>query len=160
MSSGAATTTNPNDLIFGAGASSVSSPRSAAASPHAPPPYGNLTEDKNVTSAGSNTATATQVGNGWVMHMVAFGPPTSDTVPPSVPTGLVATPFSTSQINLAWNQLRNVSIAGYKVYRNGTWSPRQRPRRTKTQACRRAPHMTTRSRVRRGGKQLAPSPQS
>lgn len=39
---------------------------------------------------------------------------------PSVPTGLVATPVSSSQVNLVWNvSTDNVAVAGYRVYREG-----------------------------------------
>ena len=72
---------------------------------------------------GSYNATANQNGNAWVMHMVAFraDPGTPDTTPPSTPTGLTATPTSTSQINLTWNaSTDNVGVVGYKVFRNGT----------------------------------------
>ncbi len=45
---------------------------------------------------------------------------TPDTVPPSTPTGLTATPVSTSRINLAWNaSTDNVGVLGYKIFRNG-----------------------------------------
>jgi hypothetical protein len=45
---------------------------------------------------------------------------TSDTTPPSVPTGLTASAASSSQINLTWNaSTDNVGVAGYNVYRNG-----------------------------------------
>ena len=84
--------------------------------------FGNRTEDKNVTSTGSYSATARQNGNAWVMHMVAFkaDPGTPDTTPPSTPTGLTATPTSTSQINLTWDaSTDDVGVAGYKVFRNG-----------------------------------------
>ena len=44
-----------------------------------------------------------------------------DTQPPTVPTGLVATPVSTSQINLTWNaSTDNVGVTGYNVYQSGT----------------------------------------
>jgi chitodextrinase len=44
----------------------------------------------------------------------------SDTTAPSVPTSLVATPVSASQINLSWSaSTDNVGVTGYKVYRNG-----------------------------------------
>ncbi len=50
-------------------------------------------------------------------------PPTPDTIPPSVPTGLTATAISSSQITLAWNastdDVGGTGVAGYKVYRNG-----------------------------------------
>ena len=123
MNSGSATTTNANDLIFGGGASinNVNQPGSGFTTRSTS--YGNRTEDKTVTTVGSYNATATQNSNGWVMHMVAFraDPGTSDTTPPSTPTGLTATAVSTSQINLAWNPSSdNAAVAGYKVFRNGT----------------------------------------
>jgi chitodextrinase len=44
-----------------------------------------------------------------------------DTIPPSVPTGLAATPVSTSQINLSWTaSTDNVAVAGYDILRNNT----------------------------------------
>lgn len=48
----------------------------------------------------------------------------ADTTPPSVPTGLTATPVSVSQINLDWaSSTDNVGVAGYNVYRNGGVTP-------------------------------------
>ncbi len=48
-------------------------------------------------------------------------PPTGDTTPPSVPSGLSATAQSSSQINLSWSaSTDNVGVTGYKVFRNGT----------------------------------------
>ncbi len=45
----------------------------------------------------------------------------TDTVAPSVPTNLVASAVSTSQINLSWSDSTdNVGVVGYKVYRGGT----------------------------------------
>ena len=45
----------------------------------------------------------------------------SDLTPPSVPTGLSATPISSSQINLSWTaSTDNDSVAGYVVRRNST----------------------------------------
>lgn len=50
----------------------------------------------------------------------ATTPATSDTTAPSVPTGLTATPISSSQINLAWNaSTDNVGVAGYRIYKSG-----------------------------------------
>lgn len=44
--------------------------------------------------------------------------PASDTTPPSVPTGLTATPVSSSQINLSWTaSTDNVGVTGYRVER-------------------------------------------
>jgi chitodextrinase len=43
----------------------------------------------------------------------------SDAEPPTVPTGLVATAVSPSQINLNWTaSTDNVGVAGYKIYRD------------------------------------------
>jgi chitodextrinase len=44
----------------------------------------------------------------------------SDTAPPSAPTNLTATTTSLGQINLNWSaSTDNVSVAGYRVFRNG-----------------------------------------
>jgi glucose/arabinose dehydrogenase/PKD repeat protein len=86
MSSGSATTTNANDLIFGAGASSYALTAAGQGFTTRLTDYGNRTEDRTVTSTGSYSATATQSGSAWVMHMVAFkaGSGTGDTTPPTV----------------------------------------------------------------------------
>ncbi|MHB8660871.1 MAG: fibronectin type III domain-containing protein, partial [Minisyncoccota bacterium] len=52
---------------------------------------------------------------------VSAGGGTTDTTPPSTPTGLSATVVSSSQINLSWTaSTDNVGVTGYKIYRNGT----------------------------------------
>ena len=121
MSSGSANTSNANDLIFGAGASSkiVTAPGTGFTSRLTD--YGNRTEDRNVTSAGSYSATATQNGNRWVMHMVAFRTASDgDSAPPSVPGGLTASAASSSAIDLSWTPSNDdVGVTGYKVFRNG-----------------------------------------
>jgi chitodextrinase len=51
----------------------------------------------------------------------ATTPATLDTIAPSTPTGLTATPVSPSQINLGWTaSTDNVGVTGYRVFRNGT----------------------------------------
>jgi len=46
--------------------------------------------------------------------------PVTDTVAPSVPTGLTATAVSQSQIQLSWTAATdNVGVTGYQIYRNG-----------------------------------------
>lgn len=45
--------------------------------------------------------------------------PPADIIAPTVPTGLVATPVSSSQINLVWNpSTDNVAVTGYRIYRD------------------------------------------
>lgn len=46
-------------------------------------------------------------------------PPPPPSVIPAAPTGLVATPVSTSQINLSWNANTDMAILKYIVYRDG-----------------------------------------
>lgn len=49
-----------------------------------------------------------------------IGATLSDTVPPSVPTGLTATPASPTQIKLSWTAATdNIGVTAYKVYING-----------------------------------------
>jgi len=122
MDSGSATTSNANDLIFGAGASSSTVTAAGTGFTSRLTDFGNRTEDKNVTSTGSYNATAAHNGNRWVMHMVAFKTATAgDTAAPTVPTGLTATATSSSAINLSWTpSTDNLGVSGYKVFRNGT----------------------------------------
>ena len=54
------------------------------------------------------------------MHSVALVGTAVDAVSPSVPTALTATSASATQINLSWTaSTDNVSVTGYKIYRNG-----------------------------------------
>jgi len=47
--------------------------------------------------------------------------PSTDTTPPSVPAGLVASAVSPSQVNLTWAASSdNVAVAGYRVFRGST----------------------------------------
>ena len=94
--SGAATTTVANELIFGADmvATFTSAAGSGFTSRIITSPDGDIAEDKVVTTAGSNSATATLRSSGpWVMQMVTFsavsGPtPTVASVSPN--TGSMA----------------------------------------------------------------------
>jgi hypothetical protein len=125
MSSGSATTTNANDLIFGAGASSGKVTQTGTDFTSRSTAFGNRTEDRNVTAVGPYEATATQDSNSnaWVMHVVAFkvDPSAPDTSAPSAPTGLTQTPKSTDQIELTWNgSTDDTGVTGYEVFRNDT----------------------------------------
>ena len=71
--SGAATTTSANELIFGAGTTGAQF--SAAGSGFVSRMinlYGNIAEDKTVTSTGSYNATATTQSSVWVMQVATF----------------------------------------------------------------------------------------
>lgn len=59
---------------------------------------------------------AAQVGSSFIINQVIG----SDTNPPTVPVGLLATAITTSQINLSWGTSTDAesSVAGYQVFRN------------------------------------------
>ena len=123
MSTGSVATTNPSDLFFAVSASNNKVTKGGSGYTTRSTAYGNRTEDRNVTTAGSYSATATQNGSAWVMQLLAFKADsgTGDSAPPSVPTGLGATPASTTQINLGWTaSTDNVGVTAYRVFRNGT----------------------------------------
>jgi IPT/TIG domain/Bacterial Ig domain len=93
--SGAATTTSAYELIFGADtvATSTTAAGSGFTSRIITVPDGDIAEDKIVTTAGSNSATATLSSAGpWVMQMVTFSfspgtaPTVSDVSPNTGPT--------------------------------------------------------------------------
>ncbi|HYR87936.1 MAG TPA: LamG-like jellyroll fold domain-containing protein [Terriglobia bacterium] len=61
------------------------------------------------------------VGNVSVPSNQASATVTADTIPPTAPTNLAATPVSYSQIDLTWNvSTDNIALAGYRVFRNGS----------------------------------------
>ena len=104
-SSGAATTTGANELIFGA---NIVGTFTAAAgtgftSRIITSPNGDLAEDKIVTAAGSNSATATLTASGpWVMQMATFssGPtPTVGSISPNSGTTLGGTSVTITGTN-------------------------------------------------------------
>jgi glucose/arabinose dehydrogenase/chitodextrinase len=121
MNSGSATTTNANDVIFGAGSSTNNVTAAGTSFTTRLNANRSRTEDKTVTSAGPNSATATQNGTQWVMQMAAFKVDTADRSAPTAPTALTATPASGSKIDLSWSaSTDDVGVTGYRVFRNGT----------------------------------------
>src|SRR6266540_352453 len=96
MSSGSVTTTNANDLLLGAGASKVSVTQGSPGYTVRSGAFGNLTEDRNVTSTGSYAATATQNSNAWVMQLVAFRADPGETSPPAVS---ITAPANNAQVS-------------------------------------------------------------
>ena len=72
MSSGAVTTTQANDLLFAAGASSNTVTTPGTGFTARLTGFGNLTEDRVATTTGSYAGTATQNGTAWVMQLLAL----------------------------------------------------------------------------------------
>ena len=125
LNSGSANTTNATDLVFAGGVSAnyVTSPGTGYTARSTL--QGNMTEDKVISAKGSNSATASNSGGAWAIQMIAFkGSGTSDTTPPTVPTGLSAVALSSSQITVSWaastDPDNTPSQLTYGVYRNGS----------------------------------------
>ena len=95
--SGFATTTSSNELIFGSG--TTGNAFSAAGSGFTSRMiniYGNIAEDKIVTSSGSYNATATTSSSNWVMQMATFRSSGSSSPPNPAPTVTAISPTSGS----------------------------------------------------------------
>lgn len=120
MSSGSVTTTNASDLLFGAGASSNSVTKAGSGWTTRSSALGNRTEDRNVTTAGSYAATATQNGNAWVMQLVAFKADSGETTPPTV---AITSPANNAQvsgiINVTADANDNAGVAGVQFLVDG-----------------------------------------
>ena len=118
--SGAATTTNATDLLFGANmvGSFTDGPGTSFTSRMITYPDGDIAEDRAVTATGSYSATAALTSPApWIMQLVAFRTPGGDTTPPTAPGNLTAT-ASGIQINLSWTaSTDNVGVTGYLVER-------------------------------------------
>jgi glucose/arabinose dehydrogenase len=122
MNSGTATTTNPADLIFGAGASTSRVNSGGSGFTTRLTNFGNRTEDELVSSAGPYSATAGQNGTGWVMHMVAFKGDTvpADTTPPTVAVTAPANNASVSEIvTVTADAADNDRVAGVQFLVDG-----------------------------------------
>jgi outer membrane protein assembly factor BamB len=79
---------------------------------------GNQVSDSTAAASGNYSFSGSIPGTeNYVAWIVAF---TSDTTPPTVPTGLTWTAVSSTQINLSWNPSTDeIGVAGYNIYRNG-----------------------------------------
>jgi glucose/arabinose dehydrogenase/PKD repeat protein len=101
-------TSNANDLLFSAGASSVTVTAGGSGYTTRSTAFGNRTQDRNVTSAGSYNATMTQNGNAWVTHLVAFkaDPGSGDTTLPSVS---VTAPSNNADVSGIFNVMADAS---------------------------------------------------
>lgn len=84
----------------------------------------------NNASAGSYQLTAVATDNqgatatSAARSVTVTGTPSTDTTPPSVPTGLASATQTSSSITLSWTASSDSAggsgVAGYRVYRNGT----------------------------------------
>ena len=122
MNSGSAAVTGSNDLIFGAGASSHTVNQAGAGFTTRRTDYGNRTEDKVVTGAGSYNATARQNASAWVMHMVAFRAATGsvDATPPTVAITAPSNGANVSDITQVTATANdNVGVAGVRFLVDG-----------------------------------------
>jgi fibronectin type 3 domain-containing protein len=121
--SGTATTTNPDDLIFGANLvqTSTGGPGSGFTARFLTSPDGDIAEDEMVTAVGAYSATA-PIGSGqWIMQMVAFRaapPPNTPSVKLSRTninfgngqTGITSSPQPVTLTNIGTAQLTINSI--------------------------------------------------
>jgi chitodextrinase len=122
--SGPATTTNANDLIFGANTAlaSTTGPGTGFASRIITKPDGNIAEDEMVSTSGSYRATAPLTASRpWIMQMVAFKAVSGgggDLTPPTNPSNLLATAAGTGAISLTWSaSMDNVGVTNYLIER-------------------------------------------
>ncbi|HZX97342.1 MAG TPA: galactose oxidase-like domain-containing protein [Myxococcales bacterium] len=119
-----ATTTSAQDLLVAANMvqTLTSGPGPAWINRMITSPDGDIAEDWVVASPGTYTASAQLASSGgWVMQMVAFKaagalPPPPDTQPPTAPTGLAASAFSSTRVDLSWAaSTDNVGVIGYII---------------------------------------------
>ena len=123
--SGAASTTNANDLIFGANMvyTGNNGPGTGFTKRMITTPDSDIVEDKVVTTTASYSATSPLTSAGpWVMQMVAFkaasGGAPPDSSPPTAPSNLLATAAGSGAINLAWTaSTDNVGVTNYLIER-------------------------------------------
>jgi glucose/arabinose dehydrogenase/PKD repeat protein len=125
MNSGSVTTTNAEDLLFAAGASSAKITAGATGYTTRSSAFGNRTQDRRVTATGSYNATGTQSGNAWVMQLVAFkadpGTGTGDATPPTVSvTAPAAGATVSATTTVTANAADNVGVAGVQFLLDGT----------------------------------------
>ena len=120
MSSGNFTTSNPSDLLFVGSGSVGNVNQTGSGYTTRLTNYGNRTMDRNVTTAGTYTATARQNSNGWVMQVVAFGGTSTDPTPPSVSLTAPADGAQVSEIvNISAEATDNVGVIGVQFMVDG-----------------------------------------
>lgn len=74
------------------------------------------------SSDGANYASRQAAAANRPQLVVSYAPP--DTEKPTAPTGVTATPVTSTSVNLAWTaSTDNVGVTGYNIYRNGGATP-------------------------------------
>jgi hypothetical protein len=122
VDSGPVTTTNATDLLFAAAASSGAVNQGGTGYTTRSTAFGNRTQDRNVTTAGSYNATATQSSSSWVMQLVAFR--ADNAADPTAPTVAVTAPTAgttvSGAVTVAASASDNVGGAGVQFLLDGT----------------------------------------
>jgi fibronectin type 3 domain-containing protein len=119
VSSGAATTTFPNELIFGFSIADSFGMNPGPSFTAESSFRGNLVEDMTVSVTGTYVAIATTTGtSNWFMQMATFKAASVNTTPPTAPSNLTALATSPTQVNLSWTASTDVvGVTGYFVQR-------------------------------------------
>jgi fibronectin type 3 domain-containing protein len=119
ISSGAKTTTQNGELIFGYTFPNQNASAGAGFTGLSLV-NGDLDEYQIQSTAGSVAATFTQQSDTWLAVMATFKPASLDTQPPGPPSGLAAT-GGVGSVGLTWSPATdNVGVAGYRIYRSTT----------------------------------------
>jgi len=118
-SSGLATTTGANDLLFGADvAATVSTGGGPGFTLRVNTPGGNIAEDTTVSQGAYDTSATIGPSGGWIMQLAAFKGIVTTGSQPTTPTNLTGS-ASGGQINLSWTASTDTgsTIASYQIMR-------------------------------------------
>ena len=115
-------TTSASELLFGAGllTSAFTTPGTGFTARMITVPNGDFAEDQVVATAGTYSASATISSGTWIMQMVTFRASGSvtDTTAPTAPSGLAATAYGSSAVDLSWTASTDAfGVTGYSIER-------------------------------------------
>jgi hypothetical protein len=121
VSSGVATTTSANELIFGAGTTSWGFNKAGSLfATDVITRDGDIAEYEAVSATGTYAATATLAASGsanWVMQMATFKSATTTTTAPAPPP-VTPTPPVQHTVTLTWKASSSANVTSYNVYRS------------------------------------------